>query len=103
MAPSPSENRPPYYRKVGTTFQPRFTLSILYLFGFFFLYCVLLVAPSLLEVLRTVPPGPEQQEAAQQAAHEAVRPRLWIAAVLSALTTVLGAHYRILPGLQSRP
>ncbi len=102
MAPSASENRPPYYRKVGTTFQPRFTLSILYLFGFFFLYCLLLVAPSLLEVAQTVPPGPEQQEAAQQVAHEVVRPRLWIAVVLSALTTILGAHYRILPGLQSR-
>jgi hypothetical protein len=103
MAPSPSENPPPYYRRVGTTFQPRFTLSILYLFGFFFLYCVLLVAPSLLEVLQSVPPGPEQQEAAQQVAHEVVRPRLWVAALLSALTTVLGAHYRVLPGLHGRP
>ena len=102
MAPSPSQRRPTYYRKVGATFQPRFTLSILYLFGFFFLYCLLLIAPSLLEVLQTVPPGLEQQDAAQQVAHEVVRPRLWIAAVLSALTTVLGAHYRILPGLQSR-
>jgi len=103
MAPSQSQKHPSYYRKVGSTFQPRFTLGILYLFGFFFLYCLLLVAPSLLEVAQTVPPGPEQQEAAQQVAHEVVRPRLWIAAVLSALTTVLGAHYRILPGMQSRP
>jgi hypothetical protein len=102
MDPSPSHERPPYYRKVGTTFQPRFTLGILYLFGFFFGYCLLLVAPSLLEVLQTVPPGPEQQEAAQQIAHEVVRPRLWIAVVLSALTTILGAHYGLLPGLRSR-
>lgn len=102
MAPSPSRKRPPYYRKVGTTFRPRFTLSILYLFGFFFLYCVLLVAPSLLEVLRTIPPGPEQQEAAQRVAQEVVRPRLWVAVVLSALTTILGAHYRILPGIAPR-
>ena len=103
IAPSQPQKRPSYYRKVETTFQPRFTLSILYLFGFFFLYCLLLIAPSLLEVAQTVPPGPEQQEAAQKVAHEVVRPRLWIAAVLSALTTVLGAHYRILPGMQSRP
>jgi hypothetical protein len=99
MAPSPSEKRPSYYRKVGTPFRPRFTLSILYLIGFFFLYCLLLIAPSLLEVLQTVPPGPEQQEAAQQVAHDVVRPRLWVAVVLSALTTILGAHYRLLPGI----
>jgi len=102
MARSRSPKRPPYYRKVGTAFQPRFTLSILYLFGFFFLYCLLLVAPSLLKVAQTIPPGPEQQEAAQQIAREVVRPRLWIAAVLSAITTILGAHYRLLPGIRPR-
>jgi hypothetical protein len=99
----PSEQRPAYYRKTGTAFQPRFTLSILYLFAFFFAYCLLLIAPSLLEILRTVPPGPEQQEAAEQIAHEVVRPRLWIAVVSSALTTILGAHFRLLPGMRSRP
>jgi hypothetical protein len=87
---------------VGTTFRPRFTLSILYLFGFFFLYCLLLVAPSLWEVLQTVPTGPEQQEAAQQVAREVVRPRLLVAVVLSAVTTILGAHYRVLPGIAPR-
>jgi ABC-type uncharacterized transport system permease subunit len=102
MSPSPPRERPPYYRKVGTTFRPRFTLSVLYLFGFFFLYCLLLVAPSLWEVLRTVPTGPEQQEAAQQVAREVIRPRLWIAVVLSAVTTILGAHYRVLPGIAPR-
>jgi hypothetical protein len=102
MAPPGSERRPAYYRKVGATFQPRFTLGILYLFGFFFVYCLLLVAPALLEVLRTVPTGPEQQAAAEQVAREVVRPRLWIAVLLSALTTVLGAHYRVLPGMHAR-
>jgi hypothetical protein len=102
MPPPGSEQRPAYYRKVGATFQPRFTLGILYLFGFFFVYCLLLVAPSLLEVLETVPTGPEQQQAAEQVAREVVRPRLWIAVLLSALTTVLGAHYRVLPGMRAR-
>ncbi len=92
--------RPPYYRKTGATFRPRFTLSMLYLFGFFFLYCLVLVAPSLLNVMQTVSPGPEQQAAAEEVAREVMRPRLWIAIVLSALTTVLGAHFRILPGLR---
>jgi len=100
MAAQPPDNPPPYYRKTGGTFQPRFTLSILYLFGFFFLYCLLLVAPSLLSVLQTLPPGPEQQAAAEQLAREVVAPRLWIAVVLSAVTTILGAHYRLLPGLR---
>ena len=99
MPPPPP---PPYYRRKGGTFEPRFTLSILYLFGFFFVYCLLLVSPTLLEVLATVPTGPEQEEAARGAAQEAIRPRLWIAVVASALTTVLGVHYRVLPGLRSR-
>ena len=93
--------RPPYYRKIGGTFQPRFTLSMLYLFGFFFLYCLMLVAPSLLNVMQTVPSGPEQEAAAEQVAREVMRPRLWIAMVLSALTTVLGAHFERLPGLRA--
>jgi hypothetical protein len=100
--PGRDERPPPYYRKKGTAFEPRFTLGILYLFGFFFVYCLLLVSPALLEVLRSVPPGPEQEEAARGAAREAVQPRLWIAVVASALSTVLGAHYRVLPGMRSR-
>lgn len=102
MTPSPPQKRPPYYRPVGATFQPRFTLGILYLFGFFFLYCLLLVAPALLEVQQTVPPGPEAQEAAYQAAHEALGPRLWIAVILAPLTTILGSHYGLLPGIRPR-
>ena len=100
MAPSQSQKRPSYYRKVGTTFQPRFTLGILYLFGFFFLYCMILIAPSLIAVLETVPTGPEQQQAAETVAHEVIRPKLWIAVGLSAITTVAGAHYRLLPGFR---
>jgi len=100
MATPPSKPRPPYYRKVGPTFQPRFTLGLVYLFGFFFLYCLILIAPSLIEVLETVPTGPEQQQAAEKIAHEVIRPRLWIATALSTITTVAGAHYRLLPGFR---
>jgi hypothetical protein len=100
MAAKPPATPPPYYRKIGGTFQPRFTLSILYLFGFFFLYCLLLVAPSLFSLLQAMPPGPEQQAAAEELAREVVAPRLWLAAVLSAVTTVVGAHYRVLPGMR---
>jgi hypothetical protein len=93
---------PEYYRKTRTTFEPRFTLSILYLFGFFFVYCLLLVSPALWEVLRSVPTGPEQEEAARIAAQAAIQPRLWIAVVAAASTTILGAHFRVLPGMRSR-
>jgi ABC-type sulfate transport system permease component len=91
---------PAYYRKVGPTFQPRFSLGILYLFAFFFLYCLFLIAPSLMAVLETVPTGPEQQQAAEDVAREVIQPRLWIAVVLSAVTTVAGAHFHLLPGFR---
>ena len=100
MERPPSEPRPAYYRKVGPTFQPRFSLGLVYLFGFFFLFCMLLIAPSLIEVLQTVPTGPEQEEAAAKVAKEVIQPRLWIAFGLSSLTTVLGAHFRVLPGFR---
>lgn len=94
---------PPYYRKTGGThFEPRFTLSILYLFGFFFLYCMLLVSPALIDVLQNVPTGPEQEEAARRVAQETIRPRLWIAGLGAALTTVGGVYYRVLPGFRQR-
>jgi len=99
---SDPKSPPPYYRKTGAAFQPRFTLSILYLFGFFFLYCLLLASPSLIGVLRDVPPGPEQQVIAEKVVRERVRPHLWIAVLLSAATTTLGAHYELLPGLRER-
>lgn len=100
MALPHSKPPPPYYRKVGPTFQPRFSLGLLYLFGFFFLYCFILVAPSLIEILATVPTGPAQQQAAEEIAHGVIRPKLWIAFGLSAITTVAGAHYRLLPGFR---
>ena len=96
------DSRPPYYRKPRAAFQPRFTISILYLFGFFFLYCLLLVSPTLIDVLQNVPPGPEQQALAEAVVRKTVQPRLWVAVLLSALTTTLGAHYGVLPGLRER-
>lgn len=91
----PPRRRPPAFR-------PSFTLSALYMAGFFFLFAMLFVMPELLRVLREVPPGPEQQAIAQEAAAAAARPRL-IYAVLAALATVgLGAWLQILPGLRPR-
>ena len=91
--PEPKRPRPP-------AFQPRFTLTILYLFAFFLLYCLILVAPTLFEVARALPPGPEQQAAAEAAAREAVRGRLLFAFLAALASVSLGAHFRRLPGLR---
>ena len=91
--PEPRRSRPP-------TFQPRFTLSLLYLFGFFLLYCLLFVAPELLEVMRNVPTGPEQEQAAREAARQAVRPRLPFALAAALVTSVIAARAGWLPGMR---
>ncbi len=77
-------------------------MSLIYLFGFFFVYCLVLIAPALYEVAQTIPPGPEQEEAAKLAAQHAIQPRLAIAIVASVFTTTLGAHFKLLPGLRER-
>ncbi len=78
--------------------RPRFTLMVLYLFAFFFLYCFLLVAPVLWEVLTSMPPGAEQEEAARVAAKETIQPRLWIAVVAAVMTAGVGISRGLLPG-----
>ena len=89
----PQRSRPP-------TFQPRFTLSLLYLFAFFLLYCLLFVAPELHAVMQNVPPGPEQEQAAQEAVRQAVGPRLPYALAAALATTVVATRAGWLPGLR---
>ena len=91
--------QPPYpTRPPRATFQPRFTIGLLYVVAFFLLYCLLLAAPALIEVANSVPPGPEQQEAATRAAKEAVQSRLWIAGVAALVTMAIGIRAGVLPG-----
>ena len=87
-------------RSRSPTFQPRFTLSLLYLSGFFLLYCLLFVAPELYEVMQNVPPGPEQEQAAQEITHQVIRPRLPYALAAALATTVLAARAGWLPGMR---
>ena len=84
----------------GAAFRPRFTVTILYFFAFLLLFCLAIAAPALLEVLREVPPGPEQEAAAHEAARRAVAPRLPVAALAALATTAVGTVTRILPGLR---
>ena len=86
----------------GAVFRPRFTLTILYFAGFFLLYAGALVAPALLEVARSVPPGPEQQAASFDAARAALTARFPIALVAALATLALGIFARVRPG-QRRP
>ena len=95
-AQPPHPSRPP-----RATFQPRFTLGLLYLVAFFVVYCLLLAAPALIEVANSVPPGPEQQEAAAHAAKEAVQSRLWMAGVAALVTTAIGIRAGVLPGTRA--
>jgi ABC-type sulfate transport system permease component len=87
------------------TFQPRFTLSLLYLFGLFFVYCLLLVAPELSRIVEPAAPGQEEavKQAAAEVARQALRPRLPYAFAAAVLTLLLGSHYGFLPGLRPRP
>ncbi|TDJ14632.1 MAG: hypothetical protein E2O66_02750 [Deltaproteobacteria bacterium] len=82
------------------TFRPRFMLGIFYLLGVFFLYAMLLVMPEMIQALKTIPPGPEQQEAVTNMLQANMRPRLGIALVAAIATVLGGAVKGWLPGLR---
>lgn len=63
-------------------------------------WAMILVIPELMQVLETVPTGPEQEAAASELVREAVRPRLLMAFALALGTTALGAHFKRLPGFR---
>lgn len=86
------------------SFQPRFTLSLLYLFGLFLLYCVLFVLPELSRMVQPAAPGQEEaiKQAAAEVARQAIAPRLPFAFAAAILTLVAGSHFGFLPGLRPR-
>lgn len=96
----------PLPRRRPPAFEPRFTLGLLYLTGFFFLYALLIVAPPLWELWQSLPPGAAEDEQAlaqaRELARETVRPRLWIAVAAALLTTALGSYAGVLPGTGRR-
>jgi hypothetical protein len=87
-------------QRAGPQFRPVAVLGLLYFALFFVVFGLLLVAPELGNVMNTIPPGPEQQTAAQEAVHAAFRPRLPFALVLALVTTAAGAYFRLLPGFR---
>ena len=86
----PRRNPPP--------FRPRFTIGFFYLVVFFFLFAFLQILPDLIALLDR-PPGPEQEEAALQAARSGTSPLA--SALLALIATSLGSYYRILPGIRA--
>jgi hypothetical protein len=90
---APRSSRPP-------PFQPRFTIGLFYLAGFFFLYCLVILAPDLWHVLQTVPPGPEQEQAAAEVARQAIRGKLLLALMAALATTAIGGRAGWLPGMR---
>lgn len=99
-------SRPPIRRRTSTpAFRPEFTLFVIYFFGFFLFFSLLLALPDLLEGLRSLPPSAsieEERAAGARIAKRAVEGRLsW--ALLAALAALgLGAYTKTLPGLRSR-
>lgn len=87
-------------------FEPRFTLGLLYLGGFFFAFALLAVAPPLWELWRSLPPGSEETAEAlgraRELARETVRPRLGIALGAALVATAVGTLAGVLPGTGRR-
>lgn len=86
-------------------FRPEFTLLLLYFFGFFLLFSLLLVLPEMLHALQTIPPAatPEEDRAiASEVARSAAAGRLPWALGATIIACGLGAYTRSLPGLRRR-
>ena len=96
----------PSRRSRQPVFRPRFTLTLLYLAFFFFLFAMIFALPDLLEGARNLGPGPEELspeelDEARDIAREALRGgRLLLALGLAAIATGLGSYARVLPGLR---
>ena len=100
MPLGPSDDPYKHLGRRPPAFRPHFTLGLVYLVVFFIIFALLLILPSLLDVLAQVPPGPQQEQAAYEIAREGARPRVYTAIALSVATVVLGTYYRILPGMK---
>ncbi len=104
--PKPTPPPPPYPRRRAEPFRPRFTLSLLYLVGFFILFALLLAIPQLVQGLSELGPGPEQLsdaelERAQEIARRALGGgRLLAALAASVIAVGLGSFRGLLPGLR---
>jgi hypothetical protein len=90
-------------RRRAEPFRPRFTVMILYLGFFFFLYGLLLAVPDLMDVIRQADSLPEaelRQRSEQVTQRSLGGGRVYLALASAAVTVGLGAWQRALPGLR---
>jgi len=87
-------------RRRAPPFRPRFSLTLAYFAGFFLLFCLLIVAPALLQVARVGVPSEEMEARAESAAHDAIQGRLSLAFIAALVVTGLAVYARALPGLR---
>ena len=87
----------------GPTFQPRFTLMLLYLVIFFLLYGLLFAAPDLAPLLgeegRALSPDALQQRA-REVTQQTMRGKVPLAFAAALVTVGVAAWRRALPGLR---
>ncbi len=93
---------PPRQRVV---FRPHFTLVLLYVAGFFVLFCLLLALPDLIAGARTLPAGqgdltPEERALAEQIVRGALAGRIHWALAAAIVVVGMGAWTGRLPGLR---
>jgi hypothetical protein len=93
------EPRPTDHRSRPPPFRPRFTIGIAYLATFLVLFSFLQVLPDLIGLLGSMPPGPEQQTAAEAIMRDGSSP--FVSLVLSLGVTALGSYYQLLPGMRT--
>lgn len=104
--PNPTPPIDPYPRRRAEPFRPRFTLSLLYLVGFFVLFALLLAIPQLVQGLSELGPGPEQLTDAELARAEEIGRqalsggRLLAALAAAVIAVGLGSFRGVLPGLR---
>ena len=97
MPPSDSSSQPSGRGRTPPPFRPRFSIGLVYLVAFFFLFSFLQVLPELIALLE-MSPGPDQELAAREAAKAATNPLASL--LLAVFSTALGSYYRVLPGMK---
>ena len=97
--PPPDGAPPRSARPKPPPFRPRFTLGLFYFAGFVVLFELLQVLPSLIDLLGTMEPGPEQQAAAERLVRDESNLRLSL--VLALAATALGSWLGVLPGTKA--
>jgi hypothetical protein len=95
-----SDRQPSDRNQSTPSFRPRFTLGIVYIVFFFFLFSILQVLPDLVAVFSEMQPGPAQERAAAQLAQEHVSPLTSL--LLAVAATSLGSYLQVLPGMRER-